>query len=112
MSKDNTKQAAAERGGLSDRPDLEYYRPDPGCKTCKGRGWHLVQIGPDDVEKDLCACHDFRPTGAELIQESAKLAEYPAALMLAYVMGYIRDRLDAGDRERLYNQIVYLQGRE
>ena len=112
MGKDNSKKAAAENAGLADRPDLEYYRPDPGCKHCKGKGWHLVQIGPGDVEKDLCACHDFRPTGAELIKESAGLAEYPAALLLAFVMGYMAENWDAEDRKRLYDQIVYLKGRK
>ena len=26
------------------------------CRYCKGKGWILVQNGPDDVEQEPCVC--------------------------------------------------------
>jgi hypothetical protein len=43
---------------------MRYYEPiwqntlDPDCKHCGGKGWVLVQIGEDDVDKDICTCAD------------------------------------------------------
>ena len=31
---------------------------NPACMRCKGSGWVLVQIGEDDVDKDICSCAD------------------------------------------------------
>jgi len=52
--------AKAKRKQQQEKESLSFNdvigKPDKDCKYCHGKGYLLVQIGEDDVDKDICWC--------------------------------------------------------
>jgi len=41
---------------MSEATEQKDPNADPDCAYCKGKGWSLVRIDEDDVDKDPCDC--------------------------------------------------------